>query len=170
MLSVLWYIPRAARLRAIELVVTPERVVRARMASDPPSRDVLIYDFEGELFFGAAPDLDRYLYTAKAHAERLGIRYLVLRLKRVRNPDVVALERLDLFLQQTRPQGLTTLLAGVRPERHPTELVFQEEDEDFSATLKAIRKAYTLESAEALPTSDSPTGEPRAESLEYYLV
>jgi SulP family sulfate permease len=182
LLSVLWYIPRAARLKAVELVVTSERVVRARMATDPPSRDVLIYDIEGELFFGAAPDFDQYLTAAKAHAERLGIKYLVLRLKRVRNPDVVALERLDLFLQQAKAQGLTVLLAGVRPdlhaaltsvgitERHPVELIFREEDEDFSATLKAIRKAFALKSAEVIDVTSPPAEELPAETLEYYLI
>jgi sulfate permease, SulP family len=46
---------------------------------------------------------------------RRNIKYIVFRLKRVRNPDVVALEVLDRFLQDVRQQGLTVLLAGVRP-------------------------------------------------------
>jgi SulP family sulfate permease len=156
LLSVLWYILRASQLKAQELVVTPERVVRARIASDPVSQAVLIYDIEGELFFGATPDFDRYLNEAWDKARQQHIRYLVLRLKRVRNPDVVALERLDLFLQEATKQGLTVLLAGVREDlfaaltrigitdRHPAELMFREEDEDFSATLRAIRKAFAL--------------------------
>lgn len=97
-LSVLWYVPRAARLKATELVVSPDRVVRERLPEDPPAREVLIVDLEGELFFGAAPDLDRHLHAAAARASALGIAHLVLRVKRVRNPDVVALEELGSYL------------------------------------------------------------------------
>ncbi|MCG5237212.1 SulP family inorganic anion transporter [Xanthobacter oligotrophicus] len=155
-ISIAWYVTRASRLKAAELVVTPERVVRARVATDPPAQGVLIYDFEGELFFGAAPDLERFLEQATHDADRQGIRYIVLRLKRVRNPDVVGLEVLDIFLKDAQERGLTVLLAGVRPDllaalerigiadRLPADRIFLEESEDFSATLKAIRRAYAL--------------------------
>jgi SulP family sulfate permease len=155
-LSVLWYVTRAARLAATELVVTPERVVRARLPSDPPARDVLIIDFEGDLFFGATPDLARALADAASRAHAGGIRHIVLRLKRVRNADVVALEELEKFLGAARARGLTVLLAGVRPDLRAAiarvriadhidpELIFPEEDQDYSATLSAIRKAYEL--------------------------
>ena len=46
----------AARIEISELTLTPERVVRGRQASDPPCNRVLIFDLEGELFFGSAPD------------------------------------------------------------------------------------------------------------------
>lgn len=172
-LSVLWYVPRAARLKARELVVTPERVVRERLPDDPPTRDVLIIDLEGELFFGAAPDLERVLDESAAQAGRLGIAHLVLRVKRVRNPDVVALEVFDKFLHAARARGLVVLLAGVRPDLQRglervgilaslgTERVFAEEDQAYSATLKAIRKAYELRER---PTAPAPSG------ADYYLV
>ena len=155
-LSVIWYVLRASELHAQELVVTPEGVVRERLPGDPPSQGVLIYDIEGELFFGAAPELEGYLYTASGKARQQGINCLVLRLKRVRNPDVVALERLDVFLREAHESGLTVLLAGVRPvllsaiervgitQHYPAELIFAEEDEEYSATLKAVRRAYSL--------------------------
>jgi SulP family sulfate permease len=113
--SIAWYVTRASKLKFAELIVTPERVARARISSDPESQGVLIYDFEGELFFGAAPDFERYLEKAAEKAKSRGIKFIVLRLKRVRNPDVVALEVLDVFLQDARRNGLTVLLAGVRP-------------------------------------------------------
>lgn len=179
-LSVVWYVPRAAKLKARELVVTPERVVRERLPSDPPSQGVLIYDIEGELFFGAAPDLDRYLDEATQQARQQEIGHLVLRLKRVRNPDVVSLERLDVFLRKARENGLTILLAGVRPDllsaitrigitqHYPVDLIFAEEDEEYSATLKAIRKAYLLLGSRA----DESPGNPEKSGAEqaYYLV
>ena len=83
-------------------------------------------------------------------------RYIVLRLKRVRNPDAVALEVLDVFLKEAHRDGLTIMLAGVRPdllaalhrmgiaERHGEDLIFAEQEKDYSATLDAVRKAYDL--------------------------
>ena len=49
----------AALLRWSELVVSSERVIRERLPDDPPCTAMLLYDLEGELFFGAAPELDR---------------------------------------------------------------------------------------------------------------
>lgn len=154
--SIVWYTLRTARLKVQELVVAPEQVVRARIPSDPPGRDVLIVDLEGELFFGAAPDLDKHLRNAADEAMRRQARYIVLRLKRVRNPDAVALEVLDVFLKEAHRDGLTIMLAGVRPdllaalhrmgiaERHGEDLIFAEQEKDYSATLDAVRKAYDL--------------------------
>jgi SulP family sulfate permease len=176
-LSVLLYLPRAGRLKATELVVSPERVVRERRSGDPPNRDVLIIDLEGEIFFAAAPDLARHLSDAAARARQFGIEYLVVRLKRVRNADVVALEELEKFLRDAQGAGLTVLLAGVRAEllralrrvgiTHilSTDLIFPEEDEQFSATLQAIRKAHALRAAKlsAPPAAAAIAGD-------YYLI
>lgn len=176
-LSVLWYVPRAARLKASELIVSPERVVRERLPSDPPSRDVLILDIEGEFFFGAAPDLERHLEDAAARAKRQDIHFLVLRLKRVRNPDVVAMEALDKFLRDAHSAGLIVFLAGVRPDlmeaieragvtRHLSpQQIFPEEDKDYSATLKAIRKAYELLVKQGAAAQGSSI-----EDCAYYLI
>jgi len=172
--SVVWYTLRSSRLKVQELVVAPEQVVRARIASDPPGRDVLIYDFEGEFFFGAAPDLEKHLQAATDEARKRHVHYLVLRLKRVRRPDAVALEALDVFLKEAHQQGLTVFLAGVRPDllsalqrlaiasRHGENLIFAEQEKDYSATLAAVRKAYELA---ADTRSERPTNPPV-----YYLV
>lgn len=181
--SVIWYILRASQLKAQELVVAPEQVVRARIASDPPMGDVLIYDFEGEFFFGAAPDIDKYLRAAADEAKRRNARYLVLRLKRVRNPDAVALETLDVFLKEAHREGLTVLLAGVRPDllaalerigiadRLGRELIFAEQEKDYSATLSAIRKAYALASAQpSQQGAEAQISEQGAKAPVYYLV
>lgn len=160
-LSLLGYMPRAAKLRVAELVVTPERVVRERLASDPHSPDLVILDVEGELFFGAAPEFERQLALAAQRARERCVAHLVLRLKRLRNPDAVGLEVLDKFLRAADATGLTVFLAGVRPEllaalerfeitRYlPADRIFPEEEENLSATLKAIRQAYALRAASA---------------------
>jgi sulfate permease, SulP family len=181
--SIAWYVTRASKLKSAELIVTPERVVRARIHSDPPSQGVLIYDFEGEVFFGAAPDLERFLKLASRTAENRSIKYIVLRLKRVRNPDVVALEVLDIFLKDAQRKGLTILLAGVRPDllaalkqigitdHFPLGLIFTEEEQDYSATLKAIRRAYALAAIEAKSAGVTAEWENiGATKLAYYLV
>ena len=94
-LSILLFVPRAALLRSSELVVSSERVVRERLPQDPPCTAMLLYDLEGELFFGAAPELDRCFDQLKQRSKDENISFVVLRLKRTRNPDMVSLERFD---------------------------------------------------------------------------
>ncbi|MFM0223226.1 SulP family inorganic anion transporter [Paraburkholderia dipogonis] len=153
-LSILLFVPRAAKLKATELVVSPEGVVRERLPSDPSCAAVAVWDFEGEFFFGAAPELDHHFETIKARARQQDVHYLVLRFKRVRNPDVVCIERLEHFLRDAQRDGLIVLLAGLRPAlRHvlgnlrftgwyPADRFFPEEDETWSATVRAVRYAY----------------------------
>jgi sulfate permease, SulP family len=128
-------------------------VVRERIPGDPADPSIVIYDLEGELFFGAAPELDRYLVEIAQRIEADQIKFVVLRLKRVRHPDVVCIERIEHFLREETARGVAVLLAGVRPDTlavaqnvgfqswFPTDHVFPEEDEEYSATLKAVRYA-----------------------------
>jgi SulP family sulfate permease len=181
-LSVTWYVLRAAKLDVRELIVAPDRVVRARIDSDPPPQGVLIYDFEGDLFFAAAPDLERYLQLAADEAKDHDIRFLVLRLKRVRNPDAVALEILDRFITEARESGLTIILAGLRPplmsalarvgitKRHAPDLIFPEEEKDFSATLNAVRYAYGLAARRARGDEAGEWPNLNNTQLAYYLI
>jgi sulfate permease, SulP family len=158
-LSILLFVPRAAKLKAREMVVTPERVVRERVPGDPVDPSTVIYDFEGELFFGAAPELERHLGLLHDRVEKDGIQFVVLRLKRVRHPDAVVIERLERFLREETARGVTVLLAGVQSdlwtlltnvgfgEWFSWEHVFPEEDQEFSATLKAVRYAHAQRGA-----------------------
>ncbi|MBV8884301.1 MAG: SulP family inorganic anion transporter [Chroococcidiopsidaceae cyanobacterium CP_BM_RX_35] len=157
-LSVALFVSRAAKIKGAELVVSDEGVVRERVASDPICTSLILFDLEGEIFFGAAPTLDLYLDGLKERAIQSGIRMIVLRVKRIRNPDIVCLERLEHFLHNTQKLGLTVLLAGVRPELarlfskagfaewFSKDRLFQEQEDDDtdSATLKAVRYAYVL--------------------------
>jgi sulfate permease, SulP family len=181
-LSILLFVPRAAKLKSRELVVAPERVVRERVPGDPSDPSTLIYDFEGELFFGAAPELERYLADLAERIERDDIKYLVLRVKRVRHPDAVVIERIDRFVRQETERGVVVLLAGVQAdlwklltnvgfdEWFPSDRVFPEEEEEFSATLKAVRYAHALrgfdESNEPVTAAAAANGN----SKYYYLV
>jgi sulfate permease, SulP family len=155
-LSIVLFVPRAARLRCSELVVTSEGVVRERLPEDPVCDALILYDLEGEMFFGAAPELDRYFEQLKERALRKTINVIVVRLKRTRNPDLVCLERLQHFIKDMKAGGIMVLLCGVRGDLAkaiknmgfsnslaPSQ-VFPEEDEKDSATIKAVRHAYGL--------------------------
>jgi sulfate permease, SulP family len=172
-ISLLLFVPRVSKLGIRELIVTPERVVRERQPGDPRSNSLLIYDLEGELFFGAAPELDHYLDQITQETVSTGIKYVVLRLRRTRTPDVVAIEHLERFLRDAEKRGVIVLLAGVRPnlakilrnvhfsEWLPADRLFPEKDESFSATLNAVRQAYRLLNQE-LKSADN--------EAVYYLV
>ena len=178
-LSILMFVPRASRLSVRELVVSSERVVRERQSEDKRSDAVLIYDLEGELFFGAAPELEKALDKIQREAAHAGAACLVLRLRRTRNPDVVAAEHLEHFLREADRHGLTVLLAGVRDDLArilrnlrfadwlPANRIFPEEDRQYSATLRAVRHAYQLLHQEGLGSS---TQEQSAQEAVYYLV
>ena len=160
LLSMALFIPRASVLKSKELVVSPERVVRERLPGDPPNPDLILIDLEGELFFGAAPELERDLDDLLKRAAADRAHYIVLRLKRVRNPDMVCLERIEHFLHEAKSLGVTVLLAGVRPDFlaaikglhflnwYPADNLFVEEDDyEFgdpqggAARLQAARRS-----------------------------
>jgi SulP family sulfate permease len=181
-LSILLFVPRAAKLKARELVVAPERVVRERVPGDPADPSIVIYDFEGELFFGAAPELERYLAELQNRVEQEGIKFVVLRLKRVRHPDAVVTERIERFLREETARGVTVLLAGVQPDMwtllknvgvdrwFSSKHVFPEEDEEFSATLKAVRYARAQLEAPDFPVPVAVAAVSGDAQRYYYLV
>ena len=185
-LSIVLFVTRAAKPSIRELIVTPERVVRERQPDEERTGPLLIYDLEGELFFGAAPELERYLSEILDEAQRTKIKHVVVRFRRARNPDAGAIEHLERFLRDANEQGITVLLAGVRPDFvkilrnvginkwFPTENIFPEEDRMFSATLRAVRHAHRLLSESDARQGVDETGirsaPGQAEEATYYLV
>jgi SulP family sulfate permease len=183
-LSILLFVPRAAKLKVSELLVTTEHVVRERLPAEAADPSLLIYDFEGELFFGAAPELDRYLAAIAKRIEAEQTKFVILRLKRARNPDVVCIERIEHFLHEQEAHAVTVLLAGVRPDTlrtlenvgfeswFPAEQVFPEEEKEYSATLKAVRYAYSKLHLPVVGASSSQGAQEDTEPLAklYYLV
>jgi SulP family sulfate permease len=156
-LSFLLYVPQAARVHMTELVLSRERVVRERIASDVTCTRIRIFSLEGEFFFGAAPDLEKHLQSI-AQAAQSEVRVVVLRLKRVRNPDAVCMTVLDRFIDQMHDAGVTVLLCGVRPDfmkvinssglarriGSDRVFVFQETGQFWTSTLEAVRTAYEI--------------------------
>jgi SulP family sulfate permease len=180
-LSIVLFVPRASRPGLRELIVTPERVMRERLAGEERAGSLLIYDLEGELFFGAAHELQRHFTGIIEEADRTGIKHVVLRLRRTRNPDVVVVELLERFLHDADKRGVTVLLAGLPPDLvkildnvrltswFPADRLFPEENEIFSATLRAVRYARQLATKGA---GAGGSGENRSDQKEtdYYLV
>ena len=113
-LSIILFVPRAAKLKSAELIVDRGDVVRERTVDDPANAGFLLYDLEGELFFGAAPELERIFHNVIARAVQSQRRHVLLRLKRVRHPDVVGLEQFEDFLKRAETAGLTVWLSGLQ--------------------------------------------------------
>jgi SulP family sulfate permease len=90
-------------------------VVRERLPEDQACTAMKLYDLEGELFFGAAPELDRCFDHLKRRTEDENIHLALLRPKGTRNPDMVSLQPFDHFLHDMESRGVTVLLCGVRP-------------------------------------------------------
>ncbi|MBI3862839.1 MAG: SulP family inorganic anion transporter [Planctomycetia bacterium] len=156
-MSFVLYVPQAARVHITELTLTPERVLRERIATDPVCNRIRIYSLEGELFFGAAPELEEHL-GAVGETVKLGVRVIVLRLKRARNTDAVCLSVFDRFITRMQAENVTVLLCGLRPDlvkviessglrrRLGPErvFVFEETGAIWSSTLEAVRFAYEI--------------------------
>lgn len=153
--SLLLYVPRVTRLDVSELVVTPQHTVRERREGDPTCGRIRMFDLEGELFFGAAPDLERHLDSIDAELERCGARVLVLRLRRVRNPDAMCLHLLDQAEAALTARGVTVFLCGVRPNLETMlrnvgvadrlgDRLLVEHPRQWTTTLESVRRAYEL--------------------------
>jgi SulP family sulfate permease len=185
-LSIVLFVSRASKPSMRELIVTAERVVRERLAGEPRPDPLLIYDLEGEFFFGAAPAFDRCLSAILEETERTGIRYVVVCLGRARHPDVGAIELLERFLHDAERLRVTVLLAGLRPDFFkimrnvgihgwfPEDRLFPAEDRAFSATLRAVRYAQELATgSQATAISGAERTKPdvaAGEAPVYYLV
>jgi SulP family sulfate permease len=178
-LSFVLFVPRAARIHLTELTVSPERVIRERAAGDVRCGRILIFALEGELFFGSAPDLERHFEAILARAKN-GVRVVVLRLKRVRNPDAVCLERFERFLSACRSANIALLLCGVREDLarvlHTSGLeqqfgagrIFRETDSAGSSTLDAVRHAYDLLGDDLCDTC--PRRGEQGKDVLYYMI
>ncbi|HEY7425999.1 MAG TPA: SulP family inorganic anion transporter [Gemmataceae bacterium] len=177
--SFLLFVPRAARLQVAEMVVSPERVVRERQPNDPHCGNLALFSLEGELFFGAGPQLSEFLDMVRQRVAQ-GARVVILRLKRTRNPDMVCLEMLQQFLEEMQDRKVPVLLCGIRPDfeqalhnlrfHHwlPRDYVFLEDVTMGSSTLKAVRRAYELLGDDLCVTC--PRRDPREKQDWYYMI
>jgi len=175
-LSILLYVSHAANLKSVELVADGG-VLHERLSSDPPARLFAIHDLEGELFFGAAPHLDRCLRTITRRVDAERLKYLILRLKHVRNPDAVCLERFEHFLRSSHKKHVTVLLSGLQPDLldafrrlhfltwFPSERIYPQGNDEDSATFAAIRAVCQEAAGDGLHVDPTLTDPPAARPL-----
>ena len=136
------------------MTVGADRVIRDRQPDDPCCKRMVVLDLEGEFFFGAAPELDRYFDELR---ERTELQIIVLRVKRTRNPDIVCMERLHHFIVEMQAKGVKVMLCGVRADfaqamknlrfedfLSPDAIFMEDPARLGSATLAAVRHAYDL--------------------------
>lgn len=159
MLSFVMYVPRAAQLKSTELTVGSDRVVRDRQPGDESCDAIIVFDLEGELFFGAAPELENCFerLSRRIDAVASGPRVIVLRLKRTRNPDMVCMKLFEQFVRDMDERGVIVLLCGVRPDfaeamsnlhfesiLPPERVLLENKAAAGSSTVEAVRRAYEI--------------------------
>lgn len=169
LLSFMFYVPKAARIHVTQLIVTGGRTVRERFEGDKTCSRLRIENFEGELFFGAAPAFEEAL--ERIEEETLPDQIVILRLRYVRNLDAVCLHVLHDFIERMQEAGRIVLLSGVRDDVYTAlknvgivedigeERIFREVPQLWSSTLKAIQAAYELmgpRRCEHCPSKDGP--------------
>lgn len=175
--SFLLAVPRAGRILVTEFVLTDEGVIHERMADEAVCDRILLFGLEGELFFGAAADLELQLERIE---ERMtpSVRVLVLRVKRARNPDAVCLHLIDHFVQRIQGRGTRVLLCGVRDDLYEAMIrtgvhlaeseIFREQQVRNTSTLMAVRHAYELV-GEGL-CAHCPRTDPAKRQALYYAI
>ncbi len=166
-MSFLLAVRRAGRLLLTEFVVTGEGVVHDRHAREPVDPKLWIFGLEGEFFFGSSADLESHFDAIEGRINGL-VQVVVLRVKRVRNPDAVCLHMLAEFMDRMQARGVRVLLCGVRPDiggalelagiaqRHGP--LFLEANTRNSSTLAALRYAHQL--IDEHPDAPAPTDRP----------
>ena len=154
-LSFAFYIPRAAQIKMNELTVTSDRVIREVVSSDIRCAYLRVFNFEGEMFFGCAPELERQLDSICEEAP-MSLKVVVLRLKRVNNPDAVCMDVLERFIKKMHERKVVVMISGIREAMAQTiknvgiaqlvgqENVFREESEIWASTVTAMKKGYSL--------------------------
>ncbi|GBD37303.1 putative sulfate transporter [bacterium HR36] len=178
--SFLFYVPRAAHVHMARLTVTPQRVIREAQPTDPPCYRLLLFNLEGELFFGSAHDLEKHLDAIRSQCTPL-TRIIVLRLKRARNPDAVCLRLLDDFVADMQARNITVYFCGVRRDlaealersrlihRLGRDHLFLETHATWSSTLVAVRHAYTQLGSDLCPHCPRRQASPDPEGW-YYMI
>ncbi len=154
-LSFVLYVPRAAQVRLTQFTLTPDLGFRERLPGDPPCDRLKVYNLEGELFFGAEPDLQKHFVTMGQEAGD-EVRVVLLVLKRARNPDAAFLRLLEAFHRDLRRRDVSLLLCGVQPDlsqalagtrldaRIGAERIFRDLPGRAPSTPDALRHAYEL--------------------------
>ena len=154
-MSFLLAVPRAGNMLLTEFVDAGDDHVRERLEDDEPSPEVLVFGLEGELFFGSSVSLEQHLETIENRVTP-ETRVVVMRMKRVRNPDAVGLSAISGLVDRLQARGIEVLLCGVRLElrtglarsgvlaRLGADHVFLERPVRYTSTQEAMQFARML--------------------------
>ncbi len=150
--SFLLAVPRAGRMTRTEFVLGENGISHERREGEPADKELLIFGLEGELFFGSNLALDEHLAYFERRADD-GAHVIVLRTKRLRNPDAVGMRDIDNFVRRMKGNGIRVILAGMRADlleglRAAGALAHLDEDQVFperpargSSAMEAIAAA-----------------------------
>lgn len=152
LMSFMLTVPRAGRMLLTEFVITDDGEVHERLPGDEPCDRILIFGFEGELFFGAASELETHFQEIRRRVTDQ-TEFVLLRVKRTRNPDAVGMTIIEQNIAALEARGVKVLLCGVRAEFQQklerTKMderlrgqVFLEQPVRQTSTLHAIQFAY----------------------------
>jgi sulfate permease, SulP family len=113
LLSIALYLRTVSHVHLHQMVPTPAGNFMERPLLDRAGNQrILFMQLDGDLFFGAADELqDRLSAVAQT-----GMRVFVLRLKRTHSLDATVLHVLEQFAKTLRDSGRYLVLCGVRPE------------------------------------------------------
>jgi SulP family sulfate permease len=114
-LSFVLYVPRAAHVRLTPLKQTAAGGARGRKPEEAAGGGVLVYVLEGELFFGAEPELKEH-FLAIDKAARGEVRAVVVALQRARNPDAAFLNLIKELHERLRGRGVELFLCAVEAD------------------------------------------------------
>lgn len=154
-MSFLIYVPKAARVELTELVLTHDGVIREKSPQETSCSRMKLYNFEGELFFGSAPEFESHLERIESDITEVTYA-VILRVKHLRNPDAVCMDLLDRFIDRMRARKIELALSGVRDDLYETLVrtgivrkmgasrVFRELSTLWSSTTTAINWAYQV--------------------------
>jgi SulP family sulfate permease len=154
-LSFVLYIPRAAQVRFTPLSRTRESGVQEQQPTGPRCDRLVLYSVEGDLFFGAEPELQNQLLAIVEEA-RGKVQVVLLDLERARNPDAAFLILLNGFYRRLQQRQVALVLSGVQADlshalertgldlRIGTARIFRNQPGNGASTPNAVQYAYTL--------------------------
>jgi SulP family sulfate permease len=154
-LSFLLAVPRTGNMQLTEFIVGDDGIVHERLPDDEVCGRILIFGFEGEMFFGSSLNLDAHFDSIEARVTP-DTKVVVLRMKRARNPDADGIALLDGHIERLKARGVHVVICGVRGDMlgalkrcgvykklDPNE-VFLEQRVRQTSTMLAVKYAYGL--------------------------
>ncbi len=95
---------------ALREALPPEELVTDDLEADLLAQHIVVYRFDGALFFGAS---QRFLTELTAVSD---VRVVILRLAQIQVLDATGAQALGEIVSELEARGITVLLKGVRPE------------------------------------------------------